>query len=463
MFLASKSRYLDVAVLLGYAAGVSTIVAHHEPWADEAQAWLVARDLPFWKMLFSQMRYENSPGLWHVILWTAQHVFHAPYPTMNWIGSVLATCGVAVLVFAAPFPRLVRYLIAFSYYVSYQYAVVARPYVMLLLFGGLAAVFYRRRQPIGFAIAIALLCGTSVHGAILAAALSLGAVWHLAIKRDWPLERMRARYLAASGIIVLAGIMLVAIVFPPADAGGESRFQHVEFGTLAGLLENTLVEPWIIAAILLAGLGIFASRNHETVPFVAGVGGVLAFEWLVYSLPQHMGAVVIALIVTLWIAWPKDNHWRPEHVMASLGLVVLFSIQTFWAAEAWRNDFSQPYSGSKDAAEYLRKVGADHARIFGFCYPMVAIQAYFNHSIFQNWPTSYLHDSKAEEENVCILDGKTTYDFVVTSVLHGDEDPYGGEIQKRGYMPIHVSPGRAFFRQGIWITETFVIYRRVIQ
>lgn len=463
MLLASKWRCLDAAVLVGYAAGVSTIVAHHEPWADEAQAWLVARDLPFWKMLFSQMRYENSPGLWHVILWMAQHVFHAPYPAMNWIGAALATCGTVVLIFTAPFPRLARYLIAFSYYVSYQYAVVARPYVMLLLFGGLAATFYRRRQPLGFAIAIALLCGTSVHGAILAAALSLGAAWHVLIKRDWLLAGMRARYLAAASIIALAGIMLVVIVFPPADAGGESRFGHIEFQTLTGLLENTLVEPWIIAAILLVGLGIFATRNHETVPFVAGVGGVLTFEWLVYSLPQHMGAIVIALIVTLWIAWPKENNWQPEHVMASLGLVVLFSIQTYWAVEAWRNDFSQPYSGSKDAAEYLRKVGADHARIFGFCYPMVAIQAYFNHSIFQNWPTSYLHDSKAEEENVCILDGKTTYDFVVTSVLHGDEDPYGGEIQKRGYMPIHVSPGRAFFRQGIWITETFVIYRRVIQ
>src|SRR3974390_344038 len=104
MPLKNSLRLLDLGVFSGYVAAVFIAVAHHEPWADEAQSWLVARDLPYWKMIFSQMRYENSPGLWQTILWLAQHVFQAPYPAMNYIGAVLAAAGAAGLIFSAPFP-----------------------------------------------------------------------------------------------------------------------------------------------------------------------------------------------------------------------------------------------------------------------------------------------------------------------------------------------------------------------
>lgn len=452
-------KLADYAVFSSYVAAVFVVVAHHEPWADEAQAWLVARDLPFWKMLFRQMHYEISPGLWHVLLWVAQHVFHAPYSAMNWIGAVLAAAGAGVLIFCSPFPRPVRYLMSFSFYVAYQYAVVARPYVMLLLFGGLAALFYRRRAPVPFAIAIALLCGTSVHGCILAFALCLGAAWHVLVKRDWPVNESRNRYLAAVAIIVLAGIMVVVIARPAVDAGGESRFKHVEFNTLDLLLTDALVGPWAVGACVLLALTVFALRSGEAIVFVSGVGGLLAFEWLIFSLYQHRGVIVIALIVCLWVAWPKQQQWSPELTLTVLLLSGLFGIQTFWAVKSWRNDYVAMYSGSKDAAAYLHRVGADHANVFGFCFPVVAIQPYFDRSIFQNWPTAYLHMTQSEVDRVCVLDGPTVYDYLVVPVLNGDVNPYDNDLRRRGYFPVHLSPGRIFFKQGTWMSETFVIYR----
>ncbi len=458
----NKLRWLDLGVFSGYVAAVFVGVAHHEPWADEAQSWLVARDIPYWKMIFSQMRYENNPGLWQTLLWLAQHVFHAPYSAMNYIGATLAAAGAGVLIFCAPFPRPVRYLMSSSYYVAYQYAVVARPYVMLLLLGGLAAIFYRRRSPILFAIMIALLCGSSVHGAIIAGALFLGAAWHVLIKHDWPASISRGRYLAAAAIAVLAAIMLVVIVFPPKDAGGEVLNLHnfANFETFTKLLSDTIVEPWFIGACLLLALIVFAARSGEPIVFIASVGGLFAFEWYMVVLPQHVGAIVMALIVSLWIAWPQDMRGNREATMAALALGALFAIQTVWAVSAWRHDFVAPYSGSKDAAIYLKHVGADHARTFGFCFAMVAIQPYFDHSIFENWPTSYLHATKAEEANACLLEDQPSYDYLVTPVQNGVEDPYAAAIRARGYAPVHVSPGFNFFKLGYAKTETFVIYRR---
>ncbi len=146
-FLPSKSSDLPAAteatpawerignflVLLAYSCVVLFTVRYHEKWADEAQAWLIARDEPLSRIWFYELRYEGSPGLWHTILWIAQHWFHAPYGALGYIGVAFAIAGVAVLVFKAPFPWYVRWPLAFTYVMVYQYAVIARPYTLLPL------------------------------------------------------------------------------------------------------------------------------------------------------------------------------------------------------------------------------------------------------------------------------------------------------------------------------------------
>jgi hypothetical protein len=63
-------------------------LSYHEKWADEAQAWLIARDLSLWRIFSYELRYEGSPGLWHLILWIAQHALDAPYAALGPIGLV---------------------------------------------------------------------------------------------------------------------------------------------------------------------------------------------------------------------------------------------------------------------------------------------------------------------------------------------------------------------------------------
>src|SRR5215475_10660293 len=92
-------RFGDTAVLVAYSAVVLWALQYHEKWADEAQAWLIARDLDLRSIWFHELRYEGSPGLWHAILWIAQHVFHARYDALGYIGVAGATAGVALLMF----------------------------------------------------------------------------------------------------------------------------------------------------------------------------------------------------------------------------------------------------------------------------------------------------------------------------------------------------------------------------
>ena len=123
---------------------VLLVVHHHEPWFDEAQAWLIARDNSLFEMLFRRLHYEGTPGLWHVLLWVPARL-GAPFRTISYLSALLASVSAGLVLFFAPFPVWLRVLFVFGYYPAYQYAVIARSYGLNLLLIILAAILYSTR------------------------------------------------------------------------------------------------------------------------------------------------------------------------------------------------------------------------------------------------------------------------------------------------------------------------------
>src|ERR1035441_1577170 len=211
-------RIGDFGVLGVWIAVVAFTISYHEKWADEAQAWLIARDLDLRTIWFHELRYEGSPGLWHTILWVAQHVFHAKYGAISYIGMAGATAGVALLIFKAPFPRIVRWPLAFTYFMVYQYAVIARPYTLLpLLAFGAAILFKDIRHPERMTVVLVLLANLSVHGTILAGCF--GLAYLIEAVRAWrTLEGpVRTRYQICVVVMALTFLFLFIVLKPPPD------------------------------------------------------------------------------------------------------------------------------------------------------------------------------------------------------------------------------------------------------
>src|SRR5260370_9759338 len=57
-----------LAVWLAYIIMLAFTVPWHEPWNDEAQAWLLSRDLSLPQLLLHGLRYESHPPLSSLIL-----------------------------------------------------------------------------------------------------------------------------------------------------------------------------------------------------------------------------------------------------------------------------------------------------------------------------------------------------------------------------------------------------------
>jgi hypothetical protein len=199
-------------VLAAYGALTSVGIAHHEPWADEAQAWQLARSLPLRTLFAHALRYEGSPGLWHLLLHSLA-VLHLGYAGMHWVTGLIALWGVALLVFRAPFPSWARFTLPFTFFLAYQFPVVARSYVLapLLLFS--LAITWKRKSAVGPAILLGLLANVAMHCYAISLGFALVYAWEI-----WRKERTVKHLWFSVGILfVFYAAALLTVLPQPAD------------------------------------------------------------------------------------------------------------------------------------------------------------------------------------------------------------------------------------------------------
>ena len=65
----NKKDYItSVIIIILYISGLIFIGCFHEPWFDEAQAWLIAKSASYKEIITVVPHYEGHPPLWHLLL-----------------------------------------------------------------------------------------------------------------------------------------------------------------------------------------------------------------------------------------------------------------------------------------------------------------------------------------------------------------------------------------------------------
>ncbi len=459
-------------------------MARHEPWADEAETWLEVRDIPYFKLLFSQLRYDGHLPLWYSVVWVPQHLFHMPYAYFVFIGGVCAIAGLAVLVFLAPFPRPLRYVIAASFFFLYQYAVIARPYVLMPFLGFLAAHFYRRGLPriYAFAVAIAILIQDSTYAAVIGVAFASFYALQL-ILRWGTLSRVdRRRFFGAASIVASSVFFAILVLFPKSDSSlmaqavqsSFSRHLQLVFEGLSGAFADTAIAA--IALLLLAS--VWAFQRHALLLLLATVGGTSLEYGFVRGYAHHQGLITIAFVVFLWAAWPDKVELSalPQfpklcHTVMYAALLLTFAWHCSWSYRAVRGDWTGPYSGAKDAAQYLKLIHADERGLGGYLFWSVAVQPYFDHNIFVNYgPPSapaYYHFSIGFEKRVNTLmasqalNGPPYLIFADEFLNTRDALPMIRSLRSVNYALVHFSDGTKFFKGQPGVHSCYFIFQRI--
>ena len=479
--LANFFPLVDLAVSVCLSIIVLYTCARHEPWADEAETWVEVRDLPYFRLLFSELRYAGHLPLWHTVVWIPMHLFHLSYAHFVFIGGVCAVLGLFVLVFLAPFPRPLRYLIAGSFFFLYQYAVIARPYVLMPLLAFLAARFYRQGLPriLPFAVATALLIQDSSYATVLG--FSFAAAYAIQLIPRWkdigPADRKNIYYAAA--IVAASLIFVVIVLFPKSDS---SLIQDAANHTLGRRLylvgegmTGAFAEGVVPALPILILAVIWAYLRRALLLLLATVGSTSFWYGFVRGFGHRQGLITIAFVMFLWAAWPTEQQLAELHQFRKVlhyafvaVVLATFAWHCSWSVNAVCGDWAGPYSGAKDAADYLKSVHAYEEGCNGYGFWSVAVQPYFDHNIFLNhggpqapafhhfgvafeWRVNHLEEWEARNGPPFIV--FALEDLTAAAVVRSD-------VESWDYRLVHVADGNRFFKSGSGVHALYLIFER---
>ncbi len=348
-------------------------VFKHEPWRDEAQVWLIVRDLPF-SQIFGQMAYEGTPGLWHLLLFPFVKLGF-PYFTMNLINLGIICLAAAVFIYKSPFSLLTKALFSASYYMAWEYAIIARSYGLSVLLLFLIAALYaqRFRKPIIYAGLIFLLFNTNVHSCFIALSLAAGFLWE-----NYKNKQVNKQTII-SGFIMFGGAMLALLQLL-------SSKDNMNYGLIAKFDLNNAIYAlryaffpclpevmhigFILGMLILISAAVYFYKNSRTVFFIAlssyfGLFYLFMFKGIWGY--RHCGFIILILIFGLWlsrsdapqpICLKKSKSNRLTQIFAYqsiiLALNVCLAISFFPAAARHYQEYKLLFSGSKKMAQYLK-------------------------------------------------------------------------------------------------------------
>lgn len=438
------------------------IVPFHEPWAGEAQAWQIARSLSLSQLLHGALRYEGTPGLWHLLLHVLARL-HVSYTGMHWVCAALATASTALLLFRSPFPLALRISLPFTFFLAFQFAVVARSYVLVppLLFA-MAALW--KRSTLWIALILGLLGNIAFH----AFAISIGFAMLYALEARSGLRRLQ-RPLASVLLLLMLYAAAICIALPsPADLSFHTPLDHPSFHVLARLAplvfcdylllsvtQHLLLALVILTAVLASVALCLGVRYLIPVTVLAAAASGLYFNF------WHIGLLIPTLIATFWIGWdrfiasPRDLR-RAAVVVASAAWI---GLHLAWTVYALHFDRTRAYAPDAAAARMLAPfvaagvplaVTTGNANTSAFY--SVALAPYFDHPIFRNEPLPYWRWSNNDHTDAQYDAALAQHPGIVVVIASAPGDsfdpqrdlsgPHVAALRSQGYRFTHLFCGQ---------------------
>ena len=381
-----RIRWVESVALAAYVVVVLVGVVAHEPWWDEAQAWLLARDAGLGELLTTRLAYEGHPPLWYLVLMPFAKL-GAPYKTMGFLSAAIGAVGVAILLLKMRAPVYIRVLLAFTFFLAYQFTVVSRSYVLLFPLLLLVALTYGQRGErfVRFCVLLVLMSQVSLHGAALAAALLvLCLVDRVRVPRR---QLLTGLSLFAVNVVVLA-LMLRPQVWASRGPDLKPVTDVMRMADIAMRTTNrTLFGMAVVSIIMLVILLVWLGFTRTLIAYVVMTASLLPIS-AIYMASWHEGLFFFVLVFAILLAYERGREApRVVAIAAQVVIVIFLARQARWTFASLSYDAANDFTGSRAAAEFIRERGLDKKRLYGAGLKALEIQPYFPRNIFRNYPS----------------------------------------------------------------------------
>jgi hypothetical protein len=404
----TTDAHFAVVLAITFFCVTAVGIAHHEMWRDEWQAWLIARESGSLLQLHSNLGDEGHPIGWYLILFLLSRFTRDPL-AMQAVHLVIATASVFLLARFAPLSQLHRGLLAFSYFLAFEYAIVARSYALgvLALFAFCSVYPLRRRYQLLPFLPLILLATASIHGFLVSVAASGMLLLEALIEPKAGASSGRRVAAMRIGLLAWLGAIVLTLVLLRPEVGfleyAVGRAKSLSLGHLASTLGTVarayvpLPDPgapgiWnthviaadtraglaalalLACALLGAGVLLFLRRPYVLFLYLGGTAGMLLFRHLIFAgTLRHHGHLFILFIACLWLTGLPGHEWRlPPWLRRWTGLHTRFAsafvlavllTQSASAAIFYVADLRGPFTAAPQVVDFIRAHGMQDALI----------------------------------------------------------------------------------------------------
>jgi len=388
-----RKSWLSHLVLLLYIILIFIVIFNHEQWADEAQAWLLARDSGLFELLFENLRYEGHPPLWHLLLMLPSRFL--PYRAVSIISALIAIVGVYILLHYSSFPKIVKLLLPFSYFIFYQYGVIARNYVLIpLLLFLIASVYKHKAKRIyQFTILVCLLANTSIFTTLIALSIMFVHLIDLVRARSQLGKELIIRQVKAYIAFAIVIGLIVVQLWQPEDSSfargynlSIKRFLELS----PRILDESMTEISYVSGLVLIVSLVWFWQTKMLLLYLLSTLSVLSLFSVKYYNSWHQGIIFLTWIFVIWLSFQNQDNMRLAKLSGWVRrLVILSSLlvlgsQIYWAASVSISDFRGTYSAGEAVSRYIKENELEDKKIYATGFWTTAVLPYFDGNIFDN-------------------------------------------------------------------------------
>ena len=376
-----------LATWAGFVGLLVLVAARHELGHLDAHGWNLVRSAGSTGELLELLAPEGHPPLWFVLLRGLAAV--AGPGSMQALAVALTALAAWLLLAGRAFPLPVAILALGSFYVLYQYAVVPRPYALVLPLLALSAHALRRGRP-GFARHALLGAGvasTSAYGLLVSPAVLVAGLAAAARAGGRASARRDA---AALGFVLGLGCYAAAaaattwfVLSPGSASPYEARVAagaaasvpklHVALTSAAfpHLGQWPVLGPWLVgeptgrlvagaaavAVLVAVGAWLHGRSRAAAGAWLAVVAAALGAAWFTGQVGErHVGHLALAALYLCWAHAHLPVRRRPRVVRLAGGvLVAALAGQAAVGAGVAALDLARPSAPSRAAAAAVER------------------------------------------------------------------------------------------------------------
>lgn len=405
-------------VLFVYAAAMIAGIFIHEPWQDEAQAWLLANSVQHPGELLQYMKYEGTPILWHAVLWVIG-IVGAPFYSIQILNALIMITAGALIVYATRLPLFAKVGILASYPFLFEYGMISRSYGLMLLLMVAVAVMHEKRldHPLAYGVLLLALSQSTFFGLIVAAFF---AAMHFeaalrnssSMNLSWLVGPLQLLVTAGTVVLLLPNadvalhltdwyfgfdaerayvvLQLVTATFfplPPYQVGFWNGIVFTLPVILLGVSAGLLSLSSVVRSRFAAGMYLFAGGSMFLFLFLKGLQRVRFFAAIFVLF-------VMAVILLFNESRTQGKITLPTRVFLMIAFVLC--LQVIPAFTAIRFDAQYQFSPAAKIADYMEQHWKDGSRMLA--YPQTAGLSTFAHARdgYRNPESFYALDMQEE-------------------------------------------------------------------